>query len=159
MTTQELAKNPQQKIDTEKQRIKETILSATAIICSGNSETCKLPRCCFAGSCELVKYKNGDFPRGRKGLKSLLANISKNVARSKGRQNPTNHGQNVHEIASTFLGCDIYEHELVKPFPKIADQIKEATTLNGILLILDRVHFVVNGKSLLWHYKNKYRNR
>lgn len=137
----------------KRKRITDEIFRVLNLLCTGNSETCHLGMCKFNGECQKKWFEDNGVRHKNVRLKSLLKNIKKHDRKRLGRESPSHLGTNIHEIASTLVGCDIYEHDLVKGSKWATKEISRCTTLNQIAGILDRRNIQVTGKSKLWTYK------
>lgn len=132
----------------------ETISSIINDLCTNDIKKCNWGWCEYNGVCAKCYFANHDnFPKKLLKIKSLLKCVKAKFNKKIGRINPTNLGGSVHEIASTLVGCDIYEHELVKNCKWMPKAIYKARTLTQIAELLNRKHIHVNGgRGKLWHY-------
>jgi hypothetical protein len=137
----------------KKDTLKAQIAHLLSNACTKNIVGCPANHCKIMGTCFLSYVNEHGWPKKKTRLKSIAKSIVKNSNREKGRKNPSFLGNNILEIASTCLGQNIYEHELVKGYPIIEKQISVCTTLSQIVAILDRNHVAIHGKSKLWHYR------
>lgn len=139
-------------VDNEKKRLIEEIAGLLSLLCTGEKSSCGWGWCEHNGLCAKEYFVGDNLPKKKMRLRSMAKCLRSKNNKRIGRFNPSHLGNNIHEIASTLVGCNIYEHELVVGHQRTADKIKMATTLNQINQILDRRHIAKTGKSKLWHY-------
>ena len=146
-------------IYSEKEELKKKIESLATHLCTSDFNTCAIGHCGHYGKCHIDDYKPEMFAKTKKiKLKSILKNLKSRLNKREGRTNPDFLGNGVHEIASTLVGCDIYEHNLVKGNKRVTKMIANATTLGQMVEILNRAYIVKHGRSR-FTIDNKLKNK
>lgn len=137
----------------EKELLVNRIFMKLDSFCNGNHEDCRMGYCNFNQECMRVFMPKPEMIKRKKAsLKSILRNITSKSNKINGISHPANHGQTLEERIKFCLGCDIYDHPLVAGHQPTINRIKNCTTLNQVVEILDRRSVSVTGKSKLWSY-------
>lgn len=128
--------------------LKQKIEELATHLCTTDFNTCPIGHCGHYGKCHIDDYKPDKFVKTKKiRLKSILKNLKARLNKREGRTNPDFLGNGVHEIASTLVGCNIYEHELVKGNKTVTKRISNATTIGQMVEILNEAYIKKNGES------------
>ena len=62
------------------------------------------------------------------------------------RKDPFDDGKTIFEKMFWVMGQSIFEHDLIKPYPHVARQVRQCITTDQILEILKRQDFRINGR-------------
>jgi hypothetical protein len=121
---------------------KEWIISDTkrlfGLVCSKDFAACPFRSCAYLQKCCKIDYEQDELLMKKKRirLKAIYKNVKGTVNELKGRSSPHNLGQGIFEIASTILGQDIREHDLIKGNKWAETRIEKCTTIFQVLQLL-----------------------
>lgn len=131
----------------EKENLKRRIDDVVNKGCSNDPSGCPFKICGFNGRCHRDDYSYDNLRQGLHKLKSIFKNLSKRSNKANGYKNPRDLGEGVFEIAASILGCDVFEHSLIKGNKLAIKEMSRATTLNQITTIFNRQYNIKFKKS------------